>query len=173
MVTCMPSVVVLCYVSVQSIAFHFSRKEAIRTSWTSVLHWTWTQFGLKIMLVSECHESHLLLLLLLCWSSVRLVCCRCFANYCNRHQSITLSKRWDNFSACIHQSRHYKNISSPRYAIALPDNCLLLTIYLWCRVFLHTAYSMAKYGMSLCVLGMSEELRADGIAVNALWPKTG
>jgi len=28
-------------------------------------------------------------------------------------------------------------------------------------------------GMSLCVLGMSAELRADGVAVNALWPKTG
>ncbi len=36
----------------------------------------------------------------------------------------------------------------------------------------HVAYTMAKYGMSMCVLGMSEELRADGIAVNALWPRT-
>jgi citronellol/citronellal dehydrogenase len=36
----------------------------------------------------------------------------------------------------------------------------------------HVAYTMAKYGMSMCVLGMAEELRADGIAVNALWPKT-
>jgi citronellol/citronellal dehydrogenase len=36
----------------------------------------------------------------------------------------------------------------------------------------HVAYTMAKYGMSLCVLGMSEELKADGIAVNALWPRT-
>ncbi len=36
----------------------------------------------------------------------------------------------------------------------------------------HVAYTMAKYGMSLCVLGMSEELKRDGIAVNALWPKT-
>lgn len=36
----------------------------------------------------------------------------------------------------------------------------------------HVAYTMAKYGMSLCVLGMHEELRADGIAVNALWPRT-
>lgn len=36
----------------------------------------------------------------------------------------------------------------------------------------HLAYTMSKYGMSLCVLGMSEELRADGIAVNALWPRT-
>jgi len=31
---------------------------------------------------------------------------------------------------------------------------------------------MAKYGMSLCVLGMAEELRPQGIAVNALWPRT-
>jgi len=36
----------------------------------------------------------------------------------------------------------------------------------------HTAYTMAKYGMSMCVLGLAEELRADGIAVNALWPAT-
>ena len=36
----------------------------------------------------------------------------------------------------------------------------------------HVAYTMAKFGMSLCVLGMAEELRADGIAVNALWPRT-
>ena len=37
----------------------------------------------------------------------------------------------------------------------------------------HVAYSMAKYNMSLCVLGMAEEFRADGIAFNALWPRTG
>ena len=36
----------------------------------------------------------------------------------------------------------------------------------------HTAYTMSKYGMSMCVLGMSEEFREDGIAVNALWPRT-
>jgi citronellol/citronellal dehydrogenase len=36
----------------------------------------------------------------------------------------------------------------------------------------HLAYSMAKYGMSLCVLGLAEELKGDGIAVNALWPRT-
>jgi citronellol/citronellal dehydrogenase len=36
----------------------------------------------------------------------------------------------------------------------------------------HVAYTMAKYGMSMCVLGMAEELRDDGIAVNALWPRT-
>ena len=36
----------------------------------------------------------------------------------------------------------------------------------------HVAYTMAKYGMSMCVLGMSEEYRNTGIAVNALWPRT-
>jgi citronellol/citronellal dehydrogenase len=36
----------------------------------------------------------------------------------------------------------------------------------------HLAYTMAKYGMSLCVLGMAEEFRPDGVAVNALWPRT-
>jgi citronellol/citronellal dehydrogenase len=36
----------------------------------------------------------------------------------------------------------------------------------------HVAYTMAKYGMSLCVLGMAEEFRSDGVAVNALWPRT-
>ena len=34
------------------------------------------------------------------------------------------------------------------------------------------AYTMAKYGMSMCVLGMAEEFKKDGIAVNALWPRT-
>ncbi|GFS13578.1 hydroxysteroid dehydrogenase-like protein 2 [Elysia marginata] len=36
----------------------------------------------------------------------------------------------------------------------------------------HVAYTMAKYGMSFCVLGMSEEFKDDGVAVNALWPRT-
>jgi citronellol/citronellal dehydrogenase len=36
----------------------------------------------------------------------------------------------------------------------------------------HVAYSIAKYGMSLCTLGMAEEFRTDGIAVNSLWPLT-
>lgn len=36
----------------------------------------------------------------------------------------------------------------------------------------HTAYTMAKYGMSMVVLGLSGELRPKGIAVNALWPRT-
>jgi citronellol/citronellal dehydrogenase len=36
----------------------------------------------------------------------------------------------------------------------------------------HVAYTMAKFGMSMCVLGMAEELRGQKVAVNALWPKT-
>jgi citronellol/citronellal dehydrogenase len=36
----------------------------------------------------------------------------------------------------------------------------------------HVAYTMAKYGMSMCVIGMAAEFRADGIAVNGLWPRT-
>jgi citronellol/citronellal dehydrogenase len=36
----------------------------------------------------------------------------------------------------------------------------------------NVAYTMAKFGMSMCVLGMAEEFRSDGIAVNALWPRT-
>jgi len=56
----------------------------------------------------------------------------------------------------------------------------LLPIFLniSCSLCVHTcfpfaAYTMAKYGMSMCVLGMAEELKPDGIAVNALWPRTG
>lgn len=37
----------------------------------------------------------------------------------------------------------------------------------------HVAYSMAKFGMSMCVLGMAEEFKSEGVAVNALWPRTG
>jgi citronellol/citronellal dehydrogenase len=36
----------------------------------------------------------------------------------------------------------------------------------------HVAYTMAKFGMSMCVLGMSEEFRGQGVAFNALWPRT-
>jgi citronellol/citronellal dehydrogenase len=36
----------------------------------------------------------------------------------------------------------------------------------------HVAYTMAKYGMSMCVLGMAEEFRDQGVAFNALWPRT-
>lgn len=36
----------------------------------------------------------------------------------------------------------------------------------------HCAYTMSKYGMSMCVLGMAEEFKQDGVVVNALWPRT-
>ena len=36
----------------------------------------------------------------------------------------------------------------------------------------HLAYTMSKYGMSMCVLGMAEEFREQGVGVNALWPRT-
>lgn len=36
----------------------------------------------------------------------------------------------------------------------------------------HVAYTIAKYGMSMCTLGMSAEFAADGVAVNSLWPRT-
>ena len=36
----------------------------------------------------------------------------------------------------------------------------------------HLAYTMAKYGMSMCFLGLADELKRDGIHVNALWPRT-
>ncbi len=36
----------------------------------------------------------------------------------------------------------------------------------------HVAYTMSKYGMSMCVLGMAQEFKRKGVAVNALWPKT-
>lgn len=36
----------------------------------------------------------------------------------------------------------------------------------------HLAYTMSKYGMSMCVLGLAEEFREQGVAVNALWPLT-
>ncbi len=36
----------------------------------------------------------------------------------------------------------------------------------------HLAYTLSKYGMSMCVLGMAEEFRPAGVAVNALWPRT-
>ncbi len=37
----------------------------------------------------------------------------------------------------------------------------------------HCGYTMAKYGMSMVVLGLSQELKKDSIAVNGLWPRTG
>jgi citronellol/citronellal dehydrogenase len=56
---------------------------------------------------------------------------------------------------------HVLNISPPLHSTLSPR---------WFAP--HVAYTMAKYGMSLCVIGMAEEFRPMGIAVNALWPRT-
>ena len=56
---------------------------------------------------------------------------------------------------------HVLNISPPLHSTLSPR---------WLGP--HVAYTMAKYGMSLCALGMAEEFRPLGIAVNALWPRT-
>ncbi|MBI4357589.1 MAG: NAD(P)-dependent oxidoreductase [Gammaproteobacteria bacterium] len=60
-----------------------------------------------------------------------------------------------------------KKASNPHVLMLSPP------LYLKARWFApHLAYTMSKYGMSLCVLGMAEEFKKDGIAVNALWPRT-
>ena len=56
---------------------------------------------------------------------------------------------------------HILNISPPLHSTISPR---------WFAP--HVAYTMAKYGMSLCVLGMAAEFREQGVAVNALWPRT-
>ncbi|HYE84945.1 MAG TPA: NAD(P)-dependent oxidoreductase [Vicinamibacterales bacterium] len=56
---------------------------------------------------------------------------------------------------------HVLNISPPLFSTLSPR---------WFGP--HIAYTMAKYGMSLCAFGMAEEFRPRGIAVNALWPRT-
>jgi len=56
---------------------------------------------------------------------------------------------------------HVLNISPPIHSTLSPK---------WFAP--HVGYTMAKLGMSLCVLGMAEEFRSRGIAVNALWPRT-
>jgi citronellol/citronellal dehydrogenase len=64
---------------------------------------------------------------------------------------------------------HLRRASNPHILNLAPP----LTSTLEAKWFApHVAYTMAKYGMSLCVLGMAEEFRGDGIAVNALWPRT-
>ena len=66
--------------------------------------------------------------------------------------------------ACI---PHLKNAANPHILNLSPP------LNMDARWFAsHVAYTMAKYGMSMCVLGMSAELKKDGIAVNALWPRT-
>jgi len=85
-------------------------------------------------------------------------------------------KRWD----LMHQVNSRGTFMVSKYAIphlakAENPHILMLSPPLdmkekWFAA--HTAYSIAKYGMSLCVLGLAGELRRKGIAVNALWPRT-
>jgi citronellol/citronellal dehydrogenase len=66
--------------------------------------------------------------------------------------------------ACI---PHLKKSSNPHILMNSPP------LNMEARWFApHVAYTMAKFGMSMCVLGMAEELKPDGIAVNAIWPRT-
>lgn len=62
---------------------------------------------------------------------------------------------------------HLKNAENPHVLNLAPP---LSTNSRWFSP--HLAYSMAKFGMSFCVLGMAEEFRRDKIAFNALWPRT-
>ena len=67
--------------------------------------------------------------------------------------------------ACI---PHLKKAANPHVLALSPP--LDMSPHWFAR---HVAYTMAKYGMSMCVLGMAEEFRDDGVAFNALWPRTG
>jgi citronellol/citronellal dehydrogenase len=66
--------------------------------------------------------------------------------------------------ACI---PHLKQASNPHILNLAPPLSMKAQ---WFKP--HVAYTMAKYGMSMCVLGMAAEFAEDGIAVNALWPRT-
>ncbi len=62
---------------------------------------------------------------------------------------------------------HLKNAANPHILMLSPP------LDIQAKWFAHsTAYTIAKFGMSLCVLGLSAELKSAGVAVNALWPRT-
>ena len=62
---------------------------------------------------------------------------------------------------------HLKKAANPHILMLSPP------LDIKAKWFVHsTAYTMAKFGMSLCVLGLAAEQQAAGIAVNALWPRT-
>jgi len=62
---------------------------------------------------------------------------------------------------------HLKRAANPHVLTLSPP---LLMDPKWFKA--HAAYTIAKYGMSMCTLGMAEEFREDGIAFNSLWPRT-
>lgn len=66
--------------------------------------------------------------------------------------------------ACI---PHLKQSSNPHILTLSPP------LHMQAKWFKpHLAYTMSKYGMSMCTLGLAEDLKSDGIAVNSLWPRT-
>jgi citronellol/citronellal dehydrogenase len=71
------------------------------------------------------------------------------------------------FLASQHSLPHLVNASHPHILVLAPPPSFEAK---WFAP--HLAYSIAKYGMSMCVLGLAEEFRAAGVAVNALWPRT-
>jgi citronellol/citronellal dehydrogenase len=78
--------------------------------------------------------------------------------------AINLRGTFASSQACI---PHLKKAANPHILTLSPPLDMRAR---WFRD--HLAYTMAKYGMSMCTLGMAEELRAFGIAVNSLWPRT-
>lgn len=88
-----------------------------------------------------------------------------YSNYRTFYRSCCNEKLCSSSKVCIPYLKksanpHIVNISPPLNMKAI-----------WFKN--HVAYTIAKYGMSMCVLGMAEEFKPDGIAVNAVWPKTG
>jgi citronellol/citronellal dehydrogenase len=88
----------------------------------------------------------------------------------------TPMKRWDlmhqvnvraTFAATQACLPHLARAPSPHVLVLAPPPTLEPRWYAG-----HLAYTLSKMGMSLCVLGLAEELRGQGIAVNALWPRT-
>ena len=88
----------------------------------------------------------------------------------------TPSKKWDlmhsvnvrgAYLVCHHAIPHLSKSINPHILILSPP---LLMNAEWFAG--HTPYAISKYGMSMLVLGMSQEVRDSGIAVNALWPRT-
>jgi len=78
--------------------------------------------------------------------------------------SVNARATYATSQACI---PHLKNSSNPHILTLSPP---LNMNPKWFAP--HLAYTMSKYGMSLCTLGMAEEFKQEGIAVNSLWPKT-
>ena len=73
---------------------------------------------------------------------------------------------------CFYHTTTYTTVYLSVFHLSLS---LSLSLTLFLSLFFSglPAYTMAKYGMSLCVLGMAEEFKSEGVAVNALWPRTG